>query len=418
MKNAGQETHSIPPSLLDDAQHLHPNLRFCGDPTNAILSFSDDLLNYVLSLLKDDPVLPPQVSLTEWRGLLSTLKSHWVLPLLYWHVGRLPDEFRPPEPVADTMRATFQWSRARCFHMERQLGEIVAAFKDEGVRILVLKGPALGRTVYPDPVLRPASDLDLLVRPDEFMKAREIFEKIGYQCKSKIFEVFKDFHREEEFISRTNSRVIRCVDVHWDLHQFFGEKRGNKVEVIFQNAIEVEAANLSFETMHPVDALINAALHLIMHHNQDMRLIWVYDIALLARSLVVPEDWEMLQEKSSEWGARLAVEESLRLAQILTDLQLPKRFDNFSTWPKPAMAELACLNNAMVKGENTKTLFELLKELYLSSSAKNFKKILYIFKLIFPDPGYMRHWYPQSNGLLLPLSYARRWWKWVKKPTS
>lgn len=117
-------------------------------------------------------------------------------------------------------------------------------------------------------------------------------------------------------------------------------------------------------------------------------------------------------------GARLAVEESLKLAQVLTDLQLPKRFDNFSTWPKPAMAELACLNNAMVKGENTKTLFKLLKVLCLSSSAKNFKKILYIFKLIFPDPSYMRHWYPQSNGLLFPLSYARRWWKWVKKPTS
>jgi len=340
------------------------------------------------------------------------------LPLLYWHIGRLPDEFCPPEPIIDTMRTTFQWSRTRYFHMERQLGEIVAAFKDEGVRILVLKGPALGRTIYPDAVLRPASDIDLLVRPDEFMKARKIFKRIDYQCKSKIFEVFKDFHREEEFISRTDSRVMHSVDLHWDLHQFFGEKRGNKVEVIFQNAIEVKASDLSFETMHPVDALINAALHLIMHHNQDMRLIWVYDIALLARSLVVPEDWEMLQEKSSEWGARLAVEESLKLAQILTDLQVPKHFDNFSTWPKPAIDELTCMNNAMAKGENTDTLFNLLKGLYLSSSAKNFKKITYIFKLIFPDLDYMRHWYPRYNGLLLPLSYARRWWKWVKKPTS
>lgn len=175
---------------------------------------------------------------------------------------------------------------------------------------------------------------------------------------------------------------------------------------------------MSFEAMHPVDALIHAALHLMMHHNQDMRLIWVYDIAMLARSLAVPEDWEMLQEKSSEWGARLAVEKSLKLAQILTDLQLPKRFDNFSTWPKPAMAELTCMNNAMAQDENTDTLFGLLKGLYLSSSAKKFKKIPFIFKLIFPNPEYMRHWYPRSKGLLLPFSYVRRWWRWIKNPVS
>jgi len=302
--------------------------------------------------------------------------------------------------------------------MERQLREIVAAFKDEGVRILVLKGPALGRTVYPDAALRPASDLDLLVRPDEFKQAREIFRKIGYRCRSMIFEIFKDFHKEEEFISRTDSKRKTCVDLHWGLHQFFGEKRGDRVEVFFQNAIEVETAGLSFEAMHPIDALIHAALHLIMHHNQDLRFIWVYDIALLARSLAVPEDWEMLQDKSFEWGARLAVEKSLRLASILTDLRLPKRFDNFATWPKPAMAEFTCMNNAMVKSENTDTLLSMLKGLYLSSSAKNFKKFLFIFKLIFPDPEYMRHWYPQYKGWLLPFSYVLRWWRWIKNPLS
>ena len=395
---------------MDDVRHLHPNLKFCGEPRNAILSVSDGLLNYVLSLLRDDPIHAPRVSIEEWSELLSILRSHWVSPLLYWHLGRLPDEFRPPKPIVDRMRTAFQWSRTRCFHMERQLGEILGAFKEKGVRALVLKGPALGRTVYPDPALRPASDLDLLVRPDEFIKAREIFKKVGYQCKFKIFEVFKDFHCEEDFTSRANSRVIRSVCLHWDVHDFFGKKRGNRAEEFFQKAVEIDAVNLSFEAMHQVDALILAALHLIMTHNQDMRLIWIYDIALLARNLVVPEDWEILKERSLDCGARLAVEKSLRLAQILTGLQLPRRFSDFSTWPKPAEAELTCMTNAMVKRGNPKVLFKL----HLSSSPEFFKRVRYFCKLILPGPDYMQHHYGRSNGLLLPLSHARRWWKWVR----
>ncbi len=404
------ETETTSTRLLNEMGQLHSDLTFCGKPRNAILTLSDDLLSYVLSLLKDEPIYSPQVSITQWTELFRILKPHWIVPLLYWHVGRLPDEFRPPEPILDGMRTRFQWSRTRCFHMERQLGEILGAFKEKGVRALVLKGPALGRTVYPDPALRPGSDLDLLVRPEQFIKAREIFKKAGYRCESELFEIYKNFHCEEDFTSRANSRVIRSVCLHWDVHDFFGKKRGNRAEEFFQKAVEIDAANLSFEAMHQVDALILAALHLIMTHNQDMRLIWIYDIALLARNLVVPEDWEILKERSLDCGARLAVEKSLRLAQILTGLQLPRRFSDFSTWPKPAEAELTCMTNAMVKRGNPKVLFKL----HLSSSPELFKRVRYFCKLILPGPDYMQHHYGRSNGLLLPLSHARRWWKWVR----
>ena len=125
---------------------------------------------------------------------------------------------------------------------------------------------------------------------------------------------------------------------------------------------------------------------------------------------MVPEDWEILKERSLDCGARLAVEKSLRLAQILTGLQLPRRFSDFSTWPKPAEAELTCMTNAMVKLGNPKVLFKL----HLSSSPEFFKRVRYFCKLILPGPDYMQHHYGRSNGLLLALSHARRWWKWVR----
>ena len=119
-------------NLLTKIHDLHPKLSFCGEPKNAILEIPDDLLNYVLSLLKNDPTRPPQEPLSQWQKLLKTLKSHWIIPLLYWQAGRLPNEYQPPTPIMDLMRDDFQWSRVRDLNMERQLREITTAFANFG----------------------------------------------------------------------------------------------------------------------------------------------------------------------------------------------------------------------------------------------------------------------------------------------
>jgi len=44
-------------------------------------------------------------------------------------------------------------------------------FSKKGIDLIVLKGPALARTYYPDPVTRSSDDIDLLVKPDDLLKA-------------------------------------------------------------------------------------------------------------------------------------------------------------------------------------------------------------------------------------------------------
>jgi len=39
-----RETETTSTRLLDEVHHLHPNLQFCGEPRNAILSISEDIL--------------------------------------------------------------------------------------------------------------------------------------------------------------------------------------------------------------------------------------------------------------------------------------------------------------------------------------------------------------------------------------
>jgi len=399
---------------LNNTLHLLPNLKFCGEPRNAILGISDDLLNYVLSILKADPILPPQVSMTEWFELLSILNSHWIVPLLYWHVAKLPDEFRPPGPVLDRMRTAFQWSRSRCFQLEKQLEEILSAFKDKEIRVLVMKGPALGKMVYPDPALRPASDLDILVKPDQVVHSRAVLEGLGYKCLGKRFEISRDFYNDEIFIKQKNQKHNRQVELHWDLHRFSGIERDVGVADLFDRAAEANAAPFSFEALGPIDALIHRAVSNAFDKGTSMRMIWVYDVKLLAEHLATPDDWRALQERSVAWRARLAVEHSLKMARGWAGLQLPEEFEDFSVWPEPTQIEVKSWAKITQKNQGLTSLFSL----HMDNTSGLLEKVRYYFHLLFPSSDYIRSSYPPSNKWLLPLSYVHRWWRWIKNPVS
>ena len=91
--------------------------------------------------------------------------------------------------------------------------------------------------------------------------------------------------------------------------------------------------------MSNIDTLIQAALHLILTHRQDMKLSWILDVAFLARDLREPSEWEELQARSKECEARLSVESALRLASCWTGFQVPEAFAEFASWPLPSQRE-------------------------------------------------------------------------------
>ncbi len=398
-------------TLKEVMQEIHPSLKLCGTSDKSLLDLSDELVTYVMSVLRDESPLAPAASLDEWSSLLTILQAHWIIPFLYRKVGSLPPECRPPESITDEMRQAFLFSRVRSLHMERQLREIIEGFQEEGVRVLVLRGPALAWSLYPDPAMRSSCDLDLLVIPEDVIQARGILERLGYRCLAKRFETSRDFFREECFVHHENPGNKFPVDlhwVHWELHPFFAGSERVDIKDLFSRAWKVETPGLTFETLHPVDYIIHAAVHLMMIHKMDIRLSWIYDTALLADQLQVPDDWETLQERSVSWSARLPVEHCLKMAQVWTGLELPDGFDDFSTWPRPTEDESAVWEDTMRHHWVT-----ILLKRSLSNPSLILKRIPSLLRLLFPHPDMVRFCYPTSSNWLLPISYVRRWLRWI-----
>jgi hypothetical protein len=150
MVQISSENTSTALALNEAIQEVHPDLNLCGKEDKSLLDRSDELLAYICSVLKDESPTAPDATTEQWAELLEVLRSSWAIPLIYRKIGSLPSRCRPPEPITDEMRQAFLFGRVRSLHMEGQLREIIKAFKEEGVRVLVLRGPALAWSLYPD----------------------------------------------------------------------------------------------------------------------------------------------------------------------------------------------------------------------------------------------------------------------------
>jgi hypothetical protein len=390
--------------LIKEIKNAHANLKLCGEPRNALLSAPDGAVAYILSLLKNELPQPPNLSKDEWAKLLGLLRPHWIIPLLYRQIHSLPQSLQPPAETVEQMRNIFFGSRIDSLKMEKQLKNLSAVFKNEGISALVLKGPALAHKVYPDPAARPCGDLDLLVKPEQVLKSRTVLEKMGYQCQEKRFEVFKDLHYHEIFTHPDGNN--RQVEVHWGLQMFPKQKINLDLAELFRRAAEIRTPALTFRTLDPLDELIFISAHMILSHNWDIRLIWIYDIAAAAKKIGSRQEWETLEKRSAEWGYNSALAKAFELARLWTGLSLPVN----SLSLKLSASEARAWSGSVSRFQQIAGIYKIFWGKDQSPAAK----IRFLFNLLFPPPEFMRRKYPPRHKWLLPLSYIRRWAKWIK----
>jgi hypothetical protein len=62
----------------------------------------------------------------------------------------------------------------------KTLIEAVDALTAARVKVILLKGIAYAGTIYPDPAMRPMSDIDLLVAFDDVDRATHVLQRLGY----------------------------------------------------------------------------------------------------------------------------------------------------------------------------------------------------------------------------------------------
>lgn len=174
----------------------------------------------------------------------------------------------------------------------RDLIRLLAAFGDVNIGCLLLKGAQLAYTHYSQPWLRSRFDTDLLIRPSDRGRADAVLRGLGYSRSTQVSGTLVAHQLQYQRHDRYG--LNDTVDLHWKVtnpHLFADALTFDELMAAARAVPQLGDRALGLSNVH---ALILACVHRVAHHQNSDRLIWLYDIHLLAGAMTPGERAEFL----------------------------------------------------------------------------------------------------------------------------
>lgn len=116
----------------------------------------------------------------DFADLMQRSEAAGVAPLVWHHLQRANIASQLPFPVRERFEQRFRQNAARKAALHQLAQTTQEHLRKAGIPSLPLKGLALDKLAYPDPVLRYAYDIDLLVPPLTLLPAAEVLRQQGF----------------------------------------------------------------------------------------------------------------------------------------------------------------------------------------------------------------------------------------------
>ncbi len=204
------------------------------------------------------------------------LLRHHSLDLLVLSVCNLEDEFKTEISKTHFDECIYQ------VNLLKELEKVAEIFSENKIIIFLTKGFAL-RHYYPSGCVRPMSDIDLLIRPEDRLRSVEVLRREGYRlAKEEDLKRQLDVHGELVWHNPENNMK---VEVHWDLINAKSAKKAANFDsdIVFREVRELEIEGVKVNTLSPQLELAHLMIHHVLHHNFK-RLLWLVDVLLVLRS--------------------------------------------------------------------------------------------------------------------------------------
>ncbi|MCC6382420.1 MAG: nucleotidyltransferase family protein [Dehalococcoidia bacterium] len=242
--------------------------------------------------------------------------EHGVAPWLSSAIAACP-ELRGDGRFAPVMDA----GTAQTFHTLRlyaELASLLGTLNCGEIPVVVLKGPVLADTCYPDASLRPYRDVDILIREEHIGRVSAILADRGYVLDNDDVSdhrlhvchgIFQHIFRHTTF--------GYVVEVHCDHLQIGLEPVS--MDTIWASAREQRFGRATARVLEVHDMFVQLCVHL--HRHGFARLIWFKDLDLVIRSGDL--DWALVETKAREQGSLDSVGYTLSLLPRVLGTRLP-----------------------------------------------------------------------------------------------
>ncbi|MDP8236710.1 MAG: nucleotidyltransferase family protein, partial [Candidatus Erginobacter occultus] len=206
--------------------------------------------------------------------------------------------------------------------------DLAARFAAAGVGLVVLRGLALGLTVYPRPFLRSFSDLDLLVLKTDLPRAKTILREAGLRPAPGTFPEGY-FERHHLHLPYHHPPTGFPVELHWALdHPYTLSRVDYPALLAGRRAAAFESSTIP--VLGDEDRLITLGFHLGKHVPflpellgesgfpalllRGGWLLWVLDIRQVIMAAGPGMDWNSLAERAGRWNLEEETAACLRAA--------------------------------------------------------------------------------------------------------
>ena len=268
----------------------------------------DPLVAVARAFLEGHPVrhATRAVAALDWDATVARAENERLAPILYVALRG----GAAPAPILARLRAS--WMTAECQQLRagKQLRDLVGAFGGAGIQTIVLNGPALATSYYPDPALRPFIDLDLLVRRADRQRALDTLFERGYthETPGRSLE-----HVPAAYLAPPRDSGLLPIDLHWECvgQSTAGRAAERAAEEIWSRAVAAPAWGDAARTLASEELLIYLAANFAIHHTLTGAL-WQLDLALVLRRHRGTLDWDAVVARARRWGAASAVYFGLR----------------------------------------------------------------------------------------------------------
>ncbi len=220
-------------------------------------------------------------TLTCWKLFSDLVIRHGVAALVWQNITDLGLAEAVPEQERSLLENIRFKTIARVSYITSEAAEVVAELEKEGIRTLLLKGLALEHTVYGSRGLRQMSDADLLVAPEDALRAQDILIKAGFISRPMKSPLYRHIILDlGNHLPELHRRGI-SVDLH---HRLFGPEGRAIVRRALEKPEAISVAGRTFFVLPPGVALLGLVNHIFKHEVKGEFQLRLYtDIYLLIK---------------------------------------------------------------------------------------------------------------------------------------
>ncbi|MDQ3280049.1 MAG: nucleotidyltransferase family protein [Acidobacteriota bacterium] len=228
-----------------------------------------------------------------------------------------------PRAAREKLASAYQRNRLMQLRRIADLKRIGTTLDAAGIPYLVLKGPVLAATVYPDAAARTMIDLDVLVPGEELVRAMHVLGDIGYSVPERFAGQQMEAGDAPPLVHRDGGSAV--LELHSLLDSAPDDPEGLAKAWASRRDVAI-GGGLAVPVLGAAEFFAHVVTHVSRHHRFEGELRSLLDVALLLRFETAAFEWE---RELAEWKRRgidgwIAL--TVWLAHILLDAPLPEVF--------------------------------------------------------------------------------------------